>query len=115
MKGTDVVLHVKTQKVVGSTLVFDAFNNPVYVDSVATVKNVLVGQPTTDEVTQSVDLYGKKIEYMLGIPKGDTHNWEDTEVEFFGNTYRTFGSTIQGIEANIPTPWHKKVRVCKYE
>ena len=115
MKGTDVVLQVKTQKVVGSTLVFDAFNNPVYVDSVATVKNVLVGQPTTDEVTQSVDLYGKKIEYMLGIPKGDTHNWEDTEVEFFGNTYRTFGSTIQGIEANIPTPWHKKVRVCKYE
>lgn len=115
MKGTDVVLHVKTQKVVGSTPVFDAFNNPVYTDSVATVKNVLVGQPTTDEVTQSVDLYGKKIEYMLGIPKGDTHNWEDTEVEFFGNTYRTFGSTIQGIEANIPTPWHKKVRVCKYE
>lgn len=115
MKGTDVVLHVKTQKVVGSTPVFDAFNNPVYVDSVATVKNVLVGQPTTDEVTQSVDLYGKKIEYMLGIPKGDAHNWEDTEVEFFGNTYRTFGSTIQGIEANIPTPWHKKVRVCKYE
>lgn len=115
MKGTDVVLHVKTQKVVGSTPVFDAFNNPVYVDSVATVKNVLIGQPTTDEVTQSVDLYGKKIEYMLGIPKGDTHNWEDTEVEFFGNTYRTFGSTIQGIEANIPTPWHKKVRVCKYE
>lgn len=115
MKGTDVVLHVKTQKVVGSTPVFDAFNNPVYTDSVATVKNVLVGQPTTDEVTQSVDLYGKKIEYMLGIPKGDTHNWEDTEVEFFGNTYRTFGSTIQGIEANIPTPWHKKVRVAKYE
>ena len=115
MKGTDVVLHVKTQKVVGSTPVFDAMNNPVYVDSVVTVKNVLVGQPATDDVTQSVDLYGKKIEYMLGIPKGDTHNWEDTEVEFFGNTYRTFGSTIQGIEANIPTPWHKKVRVCKYE
>lgn len=115
MKGTDVVLHVKTQKVVGSTPVFDAFNNPVYDDRTETVKNVLVGQPTTDDVTSSIDLYGKKIEYMLGVPKGDTHNWEDTEVEFFGNTYRTFGSTIQGIEANIPTPWHKKVRVCKYE
>ena len=51
------------------------------------------------------------LEYMLGIPKGDTHNWEDTIVEFWGGRYRTFGMTIQGIEANIPTPWHKKVRV----
>ena len=115
MKGITVTLHVKTQKVIGSTPVFDAFNNPVYVDSVATVNNVLVGQPTTDEVTSSIDLYGKKIEYMLGIPKGDSHNWEDTEVEFFGNRYQTFGATIQGIEGNIPTPWHKKVRVCRYE
>ena len=115
MKGITVTLHIKTQKQVGSTLVFDAFNEPVYVDSVATVANVLVGQPTTDEVNSSIDLYGKEIEYMLGIPKGDTHNWEDTEVEFFGKKYKTFGSTIKGIEANIPTPWHYKVRVCRYE
>ena len=25
---------------------------------------------------------GKKVKYQLGIPKGDTHTWEDTEVEF---------------------------------
>ena len=115
MTGITVTLHVKTQKVVGSTPVFDAFNNPVYTDSTVTVNNVLVGQPTTDEVTTSIDLYGKKIEYMLGLPKGDTHVWEDTEVEFFGKKFKTFGSTIEGIEANIPTPWHKKVRVAKYE
>ena len=52
---------------------------------------------------------------MLGLPKGDSHVWEDTEVEFFGKKFKTFGSTIEGIEANIPTPWHKKVRVAKYE
>lgn len=114
MKGATVTLYVRTQKTINSTPVFDAFNNPVYVETPVTVSNVLIGQPTTDEVTSSIDLYGKKIEYMLGIPKGDNHNWEDTVVEFFGNKYQTFGSTIQGIEENIPTPWHKKVRVCKY-
>lgn len=93
----------------------DALNDPVYELTPVDVSNVLVGQPTTDEVTSSIDLYGKRIEYMLGIPKGDAHNWEDTAVIIFGQTYRTFGSTIQGIEANVPTPWHKKVRVCRYE
>ena len=105
MKGVSVILHIKTQTGV------DAFNNPVYADSTETVENVLIGQPTTEEIDSTISLYGKKIEYMLGIPKGDAHNWEDTIVEFWGGRYRTFGMTIQGIEANIPTQWSKKVRV----
>lgn len=109
MRGVSVVLYERTQT--GT----DAFNDPVYALTQVTVDNVLVGQPTTDEVTSSIDLYGKRIEYMLGIPKGDEHDWEDTTVVIFGKPYRTFGATIQGIEANVPTPWHKKVRVCRYE
>lgn len=109
MRGTAVVLYERTQT--GT----DAFNDPVYAVTPVTVDNVLVGQPTTDEVTSSIDLYGKRIEYMLGIPKGDEHNWEDTTVVIFGRPFQTFGATIQGIEANVPTPWHKKVRVCRYE
>ena len=108
MKGVPVVLHVRTQTGV------DAFNNPVYSDTTVTVNNVLIGQPTTDDITDSIELYGKRIEYMLGIPKCDTHDWEDTVVEFWGQSYHTFGFTIQGIEANIPTPWHRKVRVERY-
>lgn len=109
MKGITVTLWERTQT--GT----DAFNDPVFALTSTTVDNVLVGQPTTEEITSSTDLYGKKIEYMLGIPKGDTHDWIDTAVEFFGRTYRTFGDVIEGIEANVPTPWHKKVRVCRYE
>ena len=109
MKGITVKLWERTQT--GT----DAFNDPVYALTSTNVDNVLVGQPTTEKVTSSTDLYGKKIEYMLGIPKGDTHDWTDTAVEFFGRTYRTFGDVIEGIEANVPTPWHKKVRVCRYE
>ena len=108
MVGAPVVLHVKTLSG------YDDLYNPVYTDTTVTVQNVLIGQPTTDDVTDSIQLYGKRLDYMLGIPKGDTHVWEDTEVEFFGQKFRTFGATIQGIEANIPTPWHKKVRVERY-
>ncbi len=109
MRGITVGLHVRTQT--GE----DALNNPIYSSSVENVDNVLVGEPTTDDITSSINLYGKRIQYMLGIPKGDAHNWKDTEVEIFGRTFRTFGDTIEGIEANIPTPWHKKVRVERCE
>lgn len=109
MRGVAVVLYERVQTGM------DAFNDPVYALTPVTVENVLVGQPTTDEITSSIDLYGKKIEYMLGIPKGDTHDWENTTVEIFGQIFQTFGAIIQGIEENIPTPWHKKVRVCRRE
>lgn len=108
MTGATVTLYERTQT--GT----DAFNDPVYSTQPVQVANVLIGQPTTDEITSSIDLYGKKIEYMLGLPKGDTHAWEDCAVEFFGQRFQVFGSVIQGIEENIPTPWHKKVRVCRY-
>lgn len=107
MTGAPVLLHVKTQTGV------DAFNDPVFSDATVTVDNVLIGQPTTEEISDALSLYGKRIEYMLGIPKGDAHQWENTQVEFFGKRFRTFGMTIEGIEANIPTPWHKKVRVAR--
>ncbi len=109
MRGIPVILHVKTQT--GT----DGFNMPDYTETLETVENVLVGSPTTDELTDSISLYGKKIEYMLGIPKGDAHEWEDTTVEFFGRKFRTFGAVIEGIEANVPTRWHRKVRVESFE
>lgn len=105
MKTVTVRLHVKTLS--GR----DSLNNPVYDDAVVDVPGVLIGHPSTEELLSSVQLYGKRTEYMLGLPKGDDHIWTDTEVEFFGRTFRTFGDVIEGIEANVPTPWHKQVRV----
>ena len=109
MKGVTVILHEKTQTGV------DGLNNPVYFVQPVQVENVLVGEPTTDDITSSISIYGKRIQYMLGLPKGDQQVWTDTEVEIFGETFRTFGDMIQGIEANVPTPWHKKVRVERCE
>ena len=93
---------------------YDAFNEPIYTMQAEQVSNVLVGEPTPQERTDEFNLTGKMIEYTLGIPKGDTHEWENQIVEFFGEKFRTFGFVVQGIEANIPLQWHKKVKCERY-
>ena len=93
----------------------DAFDAPVYAETPVDVPGVLVGEPTTDEVVNDLQLYGKRLAYTLAIPKRDTHRWEDSTVEFFGQKWRTYGGVTQGIEDMIPLPWNKKVKVERYE
>lgn len=107
--GQSVILYEKVRT--GT----DSFQHPIYDESPVTVENVLIGEPSTDDITSSTDLYGKTIAYMLGIPKGDDHDWKDATVEFFGRKYKTFGFPVEGVEANIPLRWHKKVRVAAHE
>lgn len=92
----------------------DAFNAPVYTETPVDVPNVLVGEPSADDVINEMQLYGKRIAYTLGIPKGDAHNWENVTVEFFGQKWRTYGGVTQGIEALIPLHWNRKVKVERY-
>ena len=114
MRGITVILHAKTQT--GT----DPFGAPVYIQTEEPVDNVLVGQPTTDDITTSTDLQGKRIDYMLGIPKGDAHDWTDVMVSWtdaYGRTItcETFGFPITGVEHLVPTPWHMKVRCHRIE
>ena len=108
MKGTTVQLVVKTQS--GT----DAFGAPVYTEELVSVADVLVGSPTSDDVTNTLNLYGKKIEYVLGIPKGDTHNWTDAEVVIWGERFRTVGYPTTGEQENIPLRWGQNVKVERY-
>lgn len=109
MRGETVILNTRTESTP------DAFNDQTWTYTPASVDNVLIGQPTAEEAQTSIDLYGKRCELMLGIPKGDTHDWEDTTVVFWGRTWDTIGPTLMGIEANVPTPWHRKIRVARHE
>ena len=93
----------------------DAFNRPVYAETAEEVENVLVGEPSTDDIAAELNISGKKLAYTLGIPKGDTHTWTDRTVEFFGERFRTFGKPMQGIDDLIPLDWDKKVKVEQYE
>lgn len=108
LKGTTIQLIVETQT--GT----DPFGAPIYEEEAVDVEDVLVGQPSTDDVTNSIQLYGKKIEYILGIPKGDTHNWTDAVVIIFGEKYRTIGYPQTGILENIPLRWGQNVKVERY-
>ena len=66
----------------------DAFHAPVYVESPTEVKNVLVCPVSTEDIITDFQLYGKRAEYELCIPKGDIHIWENRTVEFFGKKWR---------------------------
>ena len=108
MQGITITLKAKTKT--GT----DSFNRPIYTTADVAVDDVLVGEPTTDEVSNAQVMYGKQVAYTLAIPKGDTNTWEDAVVvlpEPFAGTYHTIGYPTAGIEANIPLRWNKKVRI----
>lgn len=109
IKGITVTLYNKTQT---ST---DSFGDPVYTETPVDVDDVLVYPSTGTEILETTNLYGKKAVYTMAIPKGDTHDWEDQKVSFFGETWRTFGVPTQGIDDNIPLRWNMKVMVERYE
>lgn len=108
IKGVTVTLHIKTRTGV------DDFGREKFSDSTVEVPNVLIGQPTEADIITANQM-GKHVSYMLGIPKGDVHAWEDTEVEFWGKKWRTVGVPTQGIDDMIPLSWNRNVVVECYE
>ncbi|WP_461223836.1 hypothetical protein [Lacticaseibacillus suihuaensis] len=92
----------------------DPFGHPTYKDSEVQVDNVLVAPTTAADAVSVLDLTGRKAIYTLAIPKGDTHDWEDKEVRFFDQRWRVFGIPLEGIEANTPLDWNRKVTVERY-
>ncbi len=104
LKGITVVLYEKTQT--GT----DAFNRPIYAETATNVENVLVGQPSEQEILETLELTGRRAVYTMGLPKGDSHDWTDKKVRFFGQDFRVIGAPVEGIEAMIPLEWNRKVR-----
>lgn len=109
IKGVTVLLY--DRQMVG----VDEFDRPIYKDVPVSVDNVLVAQPSSSELISSQDLDGKRIQYLLGIPKGDMHNWENKTVSIFGTKFKTYGNEIKGIESNVPGRWHRQILVARYE
>lgn len=92
----------------------DAFNRPIYEDVEIPVENVLVGEPSSEDVTNELNLSGKRLAYTLAIPKGDANDWSNRKVAFFGEVFETIGNPIMGIEHMIPLDWNRKVKVSRY-
>ena len=109
LHGITITLYDKTSTTT------DDFGVPVYTETAVSVDNVIVGQPTSQEILDTLNLTGKKAVYTLGIPKGDTHTWTDRKVSFFGQTFKTISMPIGGIEDMIPLDWNYKIMVEAYE
>lgn len=110
MKGITVTIHPKE---------FDQYNSIgeaqfKYGDDIH-VDNVLVAPSSSQEILDADNLYGKKAVYTLAIPKGDTNDWQDQWVSFFGLDWQTFGIPTEGIDGLVPTSWNKKVTVERRE
>ncbi len=109
MKTTTVKLVEKTQ------IGVDDFGVAQYEERYIEVKGCLVGQPSAEDAANTLAQYGKHISYMVGVPKGDTHKWYDTDVIIWGERYHTIGYPQTGILENIPLNWGQNVRVERYE
>ena len=110
MRGITVTLYDRTQTGV------DALNHPVYTEEAVNVDNVLVAPAASAEVLEPYHLDGRRGEYIMAIPKGDTHEWTaGKKVGFFGAEWRIIELPEEGIEWLIPLGWNKKVRVERYE
>lgn len=108
IKGETVILIEKNQS--GA----DAFGAPIFTENEITVNNVLIGNPSEDAVINDMQLYGKRLLFVLGIPKGDEHNWQDTIVVIRGERFRTYGFPLTQTAANVPGKWNTQVKVEKY-
>ena len=71
IKGIPVILYQRTKTGEGP------LHEPVYAEIPVTVDNVLVTPAAAQDVVDGLQLYGKRAEYLLCLPKGDTHSWED--------------------------------------
>lgn len=112
IKGCAVTLYEMTESGI------DDFNNPIYGETAIEVDNVLVEPVSNDALVTELQLTGKKMAYVLHIPKGDAHNWKDAKVKLpnpWDVTVRTYGDCIVYQNDMVPLDWNKKIKVELYE
>lgn len=109
IKGITVTLYERTKTGV------DELNAPVYTEAPVSIANVLVTPSSAEDVINDMQLYGRRSEYELSIPKGDAHEWNGNRVDFFGQSFRVFTPAREYIGKNVPLAWNKKHKVERYE
>lgn len=109
IKGEKVILLSKNQ--IGT----DPFGAAIYEEAEIEVENVIIGSPSTDDAISDLNIYGKRLLFVLGIPKGDTNDWKDKTVVIRGQKFRTYGFPLTQTEANVPGRWNTQVKVEAYE
>ena len=94
----------------------DDFGDPIMTDGEpVSVENVLISPVTSSEVLDTLNLSGRKAVCQLAIPKGDSNEWEDQFVVFWGHRWKAVGFVTQCEDHLTPLSWNKKVMVERYD
>lgn len=111
IKGIPIILYETV--VVGQ----DDFNRDIEEETATTIDNVVVGQPSSEDVISEITVSGKRVAYNLAIPVGDDHDWTNKIVEFYGRKWRTIGIPTQYIDGFMGEnfQWNKQIKVEAYE
>ena len=109
IKGETVTLYERKQT--GE----DDFHAPVYAETPVEVENVLICPVSAEAVTDASGMEGRRAAYELCLPKGDAHDWDNCRVDFWGKSWRVFGTPLEYMEALVPLSWNRKVKVERYE
>lgn len=107
IKGQTIKLHIKEDAGL------DEFGTMTYKDTVEDVDNVFIETVSSEQLIADLQFYGKRTAYVLHIPKCDEHIWTDTQVEFYGQKFNTYGPVTYIPYA--PLEWDKKIRCEVYE
>ena len=108
INGITVTLYERTR--IGT----DRFGAPVYNENPVEVGNVLVAPEQTESSPAMTSIARKKASYVIAVPKGDEHVWENCRVDFLGESWRVVTHPEEGIEGMIPLDWNRKYKVVRY-
>jgi hypothetical protein len=93
----------------------DALGQPIVETTEVSVEGVIVGTPSFEAAVNELNLTGKRLAFILGIPKSDENDWTDKTVLIRGDTYKTYGFPLTQTEGNVPGRWNTQVKVERYE
>ena len=101
MRGITIVLYKKEQ------IGVDAFNRPIYEKKREEIADVLIAPAQEQEILDTLNLTGRKAVYTLAIPKGDTHEWENSDRNA-GSGARSSDPASVEQESESGMLWHRK-------
>lgn len=107
VKGLTVVLHEKVEA--GA----DDYGQTTYTENLVAVDNVFIQNVSDDAIVSNIDVAGKHNSFVLHIPIGDNHKWEDSLVDLpapYNITVKTYASGMIFREDLVPLEWNKQIK-----
>jgi hypothetical protein len=89
----------------------DSLNNPTFTIGAFIINDCLIA-PVIEPVDriETAALDRNQAIVRIHLPKNDTADVSDSEVEYGGQTWRVIGKPVQFMNENTPTQWNRYVR-----